>query len=215
MLLANDFIVADPNHETGSQNRVQAVENNVYTDQVESSQSPLKLSSKRHSSLDMSNIYVDAYESDTFAMNVRLIEGYLCKEIDKKGVFRRTRRHLRYFRIIFATGKLNVKECRAQNEMRSFLLKDILHVHSQDSSQPADFGSKLEPNTPAGTQRRIESIDKVKQLYRVNETGAISDNRNWPFTFTVELSQRSMTLSARTARERSEWLRALNLIVRM
>ena len=69
---------------------------------------------------------IDNFESDTFAMSFRYIEGYLCKEIDSKGLFRRTRRHLRYFRIIYTSGKLNIKEDKSKNEMRSFHLKDLL-----------------------------------------------------------------------------------------
>ena len=43
-------------------------------------------------------------------MSFRYIEGYLCKEIDSKGMLRRTQRHLKYFRIVYTTGKLNVKD---------------------------------------------------------------------------------------------------------
>ena len=67
-------------------------------------------------------------ESSTFGMSFRYIEGYLLKEIDSSNMFRRTKRHLRYFRIIYTSGKLNVKEDKSKNEMRSFLLKDLLSV---------------------------------------------------------------------------------------
>ena len=73
---------------------------------------------------------VENYETTTFSMNSRFIEGYLCKEIEAKGLLRRTKRHLRYFRIVFSTGKLNIKQCRTVNEMRSFQLKDILRVEA-------------------------------------------------------------------------------------
>ena len=58
-------------------------------------------------------------------MSFRHIEGYLVKEIDTEAMFRRTKRHLRYFRIVFTTCKLNIKEDKANSEMRSFLLKDL------------------------------------------------------------------------------------------
>ena len=61
-------------------------------------------------------------------MNFKVIEGYLCKEIDTTGLFRRTKRHLRYFRIIYTSGKLNIKEDKMKTEMRSFLLKDLLSI---------------------------------------------------------------------------------------
>ena len=32
---------------------------------------------------------------------------------------------MRYFRILFSTGKLNIKENKEQKKMRSFFLKDM------------------------------------------------------------------------------------------
>ena len=61
----------------------------------------------------------------TFTRNLFLIEGYLAKEIDAKGLLRRTKRHLRYFRLIFSSGKLCIKEDQADVQMRSFLLQDL------------------------------------------------------------------------------------------
>lgn len=61
-------------------------------------------------------------------MSSRHIEGYLIKEIDSEGMFRRTRRHLRYFRIVFASSRLNLKEDKVESKMRSFLLKDLTSV---------------------------------------------------------------------------------------
>ena len=48
----------------------------------------------------------------TFTRTYNRIEGYLAKEIDTKGVLRRQKRHLRYFRVIFSSGKLCIKEDR-------------------------------------------------------------------------------------------------------
>ena len=63
-------------------------------------------------------------------MNFKVIEGYLCKEIDTSGLFRRTKRHLKYFRIVHSSGKLNIKDQKEMNEMRSFLLSDLISVKS-------------------------------------------------------------------------------------
>ena len=35
---------------------------------------------------------------------------------------------MRYFRIIFNSGKLNIKEDKSKGKMRSFLLKDLISV---------------------------------------------------------------------------------------
>ena len=67
---------------------------------------------------------------NTFSRTYLMIEGYLAKQIDTKGLLRRQKRHLRYYRIIFSSGKLCIKEDRADTQMRSFLLRDIIHVQS-------------------------------------------------------------------------------------
>lgn len=64
----------------------------------------------------------------TFSMNERYVEGFLLKEIEGMNIIRETRRHLRYFRIVFSTGKLNIKTCVDAKQMRSFELKDMLDV---------------------------------------------------------------------------------------
>ena len=38
---------------------------------------------------------------------------------------------MRYFRIIFSTGKLNIKENKETTAMRSFLLKDLIGAQEQ------------------------------------------------------------------------------------
>ena len=68
------------------------------------------------------------YTSGTFAMTYSNIEGYLLKEIENKTMLSMTKRHLRYFRIAYSTGKLSVKECKTQVKMRTFPMKDILSV---------------------------------------------------------------------------------------
>ena len=49
---------------------------------------------------------------NTFSRTYLMIEGYLAKQIDTKGLLRRQKRHLRYYRIIFSSGKLCIKEDR-------------------------------------------------------------------------------------------------------
>ena len=58
---------------------------------------------------------IGSFETGTMLRNFWSIEGYLSKEIEAKGMLRRTKRHLRYFRIIFSTGKMNIKEDKVFN----------------------------------------------------------------------------------------------------
>ena len=55
---------------------------------------------------------VICYECTTFANTYRFIEGYLLKDIANQHLFKNWRRHLRYFRIVFSTGKFNIKTCK-------------------------------------------------------------------------------------------------------
>ena len=71
---------------------------------------------------------IQELETDTFSMSFRHIEGFLCKEIQNSSAVRRTKRHLKYFRIIFSMDKLNIKNEKYDKEMRSLALKDLLRV---------------------------------------------------------------------------------------
>ena len=148
-------------------------------------------------------IKITNFESDTFAMSFRYIEGYLCKEIDSKGIFRRTKRHLRYFRIIYTSGKLNIKEDKSRNEMRSFHLKDLLTVKV---IKVPDAAEGCQPG-------QILSIDEIQKKYKVEETSKTSSG--WQFTFKLEFTQRCFTLSARTKKELDEWVRIFSLVEKM
>lgn len=96
---------------------------------------------RRTASIDIVKEKITHFENFTFAQDFRYIEGYLAKEIENINMLRLTRRHLRYFRIIFSTGKLNVKTNKSQKEMRSFDLKDLLAVKPlkvRESKLPAN-----------------------------------------------------------------------------
>ena len=139
-------------------------------------------------------------------MGQRSIEGYMYKEIDSKNLFQRKKRHLRYLRIVFTTGKLNIKEDKRFSEMRSFPLRDLLQVktiqqaqNDQDALDQANNGSMLDK-------------DQILKLYKSNETAQKSI---WPFSFQIEFLQRSLTFSVRTKRELKDWVRVFTLIINM
>ena len=58
----------------------------------------------------------------------RYIEGYLVKAIETKRVLQMSNQHLRYFRIIFHTDKMSVKEEKEDSQMRSFQLANLQKV---------------------------------------------------------------------------------------
>ena len=158
----------------------------------------------RRSSVEEVMIKIVNFEAYTFAMSFRYIEGYLCKEIDSKGMFRRTKRHLRYFRIIYTSGKINIKEDKSKNEMRSFHLKDLLTVKVLKIPTQND--------SIVATHGQILPVEEICKLFKVEETAECS---NWPYTFKLEFTQRSFTLSARTRKEMNEWVRIFSLVEKM
>ena len=78
-------------------------------------------------------------------MSERSVEGYLLKEIQDDQFFKPIKRHLRYFRILFSTGKLNIKTCKDAKQMRSFELRDLLEVRitSQNIKSLHDLEPKI------------------------------------------------------------------------
>lgn len=58
-----------------------------------------------------SSVAFQNFYTPTFSMSsTHFIEGYLLKAIETKRMLQMTKQHLRFFRIIFSTGKLNIKE---------------------------------------------------------------------------------------------------------
>ena len=149
------------------------------------------------------------FYSWTFSMNsTHFIEGYLLKAIETKRMLQITKQHLRFFRIIFKTGKMNIKEGKEATQMRSFFLKDLLSVTVlADTETLMQAPDELEAPLacpgilPKGT---------IEKQFPIGKKG-----NKWPFTFKIEFVDRNFTLSARTKREMNEWLCVLNLIIDM
>ena len=139
------------------------------------------------------------HTSPTFSLCTEHIEGYLCKEVDNKGILRLSRqRHLRYFRIAFNTGKLNIKEDKASTMMRSFLLRDISSVQAI-SGNPSLTNSRDQPFQKDFNQHqprhKVLSRSMIEKKYKI-------EDKTWPFGFLLEYgSHKHFRLSARTAIE--------------
>ena len=55
-------------------------------------------------------------------MTFRFLEGYLLKTIEGRQFYHKDQYHIRFFRIIFHTGKLVIKQDRKEKNMRSISL---------------------------------------------------------------------------------------------
>ena len=62
------------------------------------------------------------YYSPTCTMTFRFIEGYLIKDIENRKLYHNEQFHIRFFRIVFNTGKLVIKQDRRDKKMRTFNL---------------------------------------------------------------------------------------------
>ena len=62
------------------------------------------------------------YYSPTFTMTFRFIEGYLLKAIENRKVYHSEQFHIRFFRLVFNTGKFVIKQDRRDKKMRTFNL---------------------------------------------------------------------------------------------
>ena len=76
-----------------------------------------------------------------------MIEGYLVKAIETKRMLKVTQQHLRYFRVIFSTGKMNVKEDRDDPQMRSFPLANLKSVQLNKVWEKTAIGSPQSAET--------------------------------------------------------------------
>ena len=143
--------------------------------------------------------------TDSLVRTPRLIEGWLWKEADTKKMLQLTRRHIRYVRIVFNSGKMNVKEDKADLQMRSFSLADM--VVFRDLT-PCLNAIKLTENSV----KKLLPCNQLKQKHKVEVSSATCA---WPYSFRVEFPSRGFTFSARTAQEGEEWARVFRLITKM
>ena len=140
---------------------------------------------------------------ETFCRSYTCIEGYLAKDIDNKRLLQTKQRHVRYFRIIFGSGKLNIKETKEKTAMRSFLLKDLIRVSEQNYASKQNQESDS-PSMPSAASSMMTIAELQKSNMGVDESAKVC---NWRNTFKIEFPERSFTLSARTRFEHKEWLR--------
>ena len=159
-----------------------------------------------------SNTTKSNYEGVTFAMNERHVEGYLLKEISTDHIFRKSGRNLRYFRIVFSTGKLNIKECRDAKNMRSFELRELTEVKvmTQDLRNLRDIEPKQSYARPLNQKVGISIL--VKSIFDIDE---VSPEPNWPFRFYIDFPKRRFELSARSKHEMVQWVRIFRLIIQL
>ena len=77
------------------------------------------------------------YYSPTCQSTFRFIEGYMIKDIDGKSIMHSSKRHLRFFRIIFSNARLDLKEDKADKKMKTFALSEIkgVEILSSDKGQ--------------------------------------------------------------------------------
>jgi len=120
-----------------------------------------------------------------------------------------TKRHLRYLRIIFSSGKLCVKEDEASSQMRSFLLRDLVSVTSEFLAEHHDLKTCGED---IQSYPQLLPKAEIRKRFPLNEKSEFSD---WRYTFCVEFRQRTLTFGARTHIEHDEWIRLFRLVCQM
>lgn len=74
----------------------------------EETKEPNRIDAPVLSSLVKNNLFTPTFSLE----GEQYIEGYLVKGIETKRLIQLSSQHLRFFRIIFSTGKMNVKENR-------------------------------------------------------------------------------------------------------
>lgn len=70
------------------------------------------ISIQSHNVIQAPKVCQDLFTPTMSLRHEKMIEGYLVKAIETKRMLKVKQQHLRYFRVIFSTGKMNVKEDR-------------------------------------------------------------------------------------------------------
>ena len=128
-----------------------------------------------------------------------MLEGWLCKEIQNQGVFQKYRRHLRYFRIVYNTGKLNIKEDKGRREMRSFQLRDLISI--QVSGLPTTAVADTAEPERKGIMTKAEVLSSDFAPHEKWVKKDYTSSKDWPYTFEIKFQERSFVLNARTRLE--------------
>ena len=142
-------------------------------------------------------------QNSTFTRSYKCIEGYMSKEVETKSFLQICQRHLRYFRILFSTGKLNIKENKEEKKMRSFFLKDMYKL--QINEMPVEDNKTRETS-----DKKMMKWEELRNSeYMLNE---VSKDTDWRYSFEIFFPERSFLLYTRTRFEYEEWLRVFKII---
>ena len=116
--------------------------------------------------------------------------------------------HLRFFRVVFNSGKFVVKTDRRDKKMKSFPLSDLESVECFDKSTEG-----LDTEEEKSAQRAtIISKDEIIEKYGINE---IDKETMWKYCFNLNFTDRQFELACRTFKEFESWVRVFELIMRM
>ena len=145
-------------------------------------------------------------QNSTFTRSYKCIEGYLGKEVESRRFKHNQTRHLRYFRILFSTGKLNIKFDKEAKKMRSLLLKDMYKLQIGEISTEDKRSRETSGN-------KMLSWDEIRNSeYMLND---VSKGVDWLFSFEIFFPDRSFLLYARTRFEFEEWIRVFKIVSQM
>ena len=116
--------------------------------------------------------------------------------------------HLRFFRVIFNSGKFVVKTDRRDKKMKSFPLSELEFVQCKDNPI-AWHESQQEKSAPKAA---ILTKDDMEKLYNIDENNKES---MWKYSFTLSFAGRQFELACRTLKELDVWVRVFDLLAKM
>ena len=139
------------------------------------------------------------YFSLTCTLQFRYIEGYLLKDIESKKLILHHNQsfHLRFFRIVFTSGRICIKEDRMDRKMRSFPLDELRSVcvlnNQNDQIMP-----EFEPNQINSQKQMILRKEEIVEKYAIDES---QPKHSWPFCLKLQFEKRKFQLYAVTRTE--------------
>lgn len=154
----------------------------------------------------------------TCTMQFRYIEGYLLKDIESKKLILHHNQsfHLRFFRIVFHSGRMCIKEDRMDRKMRSFALNElssvcVLNNQTEQILEQSDLEYRSK-NYKNSKKQMILRKEEIIEKFAVDES---QKEPSWPYCLKLQFEKRKFQLYAVSRNEMEQWLRIFKLIVKM
>ena len=155
----------------------------------------------------------EEYYSPTLQSSFSYIEGFLLKGIEKDRLVRLDKFHLRFFKVLFTSGTLVIKEDRKYKEQKTYDLSGLRNVVIIGNFDPTNDPIQSSLYSTNDHLKRLQLPKKdIEKMYTISERNEIPV---WKHCFRLEFPNRNYKLYAANRNEMMRWMRVFRLILQM